>query len=468
MSLFVVNTIIIFSFLITVGLTPRTHGHIICKQYIANKRFKILRTYPLMLNLLPPSVFLMDPTISLLLFLLSFFANLFGLTAETPASVTRISVVGAVYCDTCLSNSISKHSYFLPGVDVHLQCKFRAVAPKMAEQMSFSVNRTTDKYGVYRLEIPSVDGSNCVDGMTMQSFCQATLIGTSSEVCNVPGLRTASEEISIKSKQDNLCIFSLNALSYRPLKKNASLCGDQKEKTPDPLTSSKFFLPFFPPYSFPFPFPPLPPFPSFPLPPLPPLPPVPYFPLPSCPNPPSLPFPFPPLPPFFPSPSSPPPPSTPPPPPPFSLSDPRTWIPYVSPFSPPPPLSSSSPPSPPPFSLSDPRTWIPYVSPPPPLPSPPPPFSLSDPRTWIPHVPPFSPPPPPAFDPRDPRTWIPHIPPFATPPPPAFDPRDPRTWIPHIPPFFSPPPPAFDLRDPRTWIPHFPPSPPQGLQNQKP
>lgn len=115
MSLFVVNTIIIFSFLITVGLTPRTHGHIICKQYIANKRFKILRTYPLMLNLLPPSVFLMDPTISLLLFLLSFFANLFGLTAETPASVTRISVVGAVYCDTCLSNSISKHSYFLPG-----------------------------------------------------------------------------------------------------------------------------------------------------------------------------------------------------------------------------------------------------------------------------------------------------------------------------------------------------------------
>lgn len=383
----------------------------------------------------------MDPTISLLLllFLTSFFTNLFGLTAEALTSVTRITVVGAVYCDTCLSNSVSKHSYFLPGVDVHLQCKFRAVAPKMAEQMAFSVNRTTDKYGVYRLEIPSVDGINCVDGMTMQSFCQASLIGSSSTVCNVPGLRTTSEEISVKSKQDNLCIFSLNALSYRPMKKNESLCGNKKEKIPDPLTSSKFFLPFFPPYSLPFPFPPLPPFPSFPLPPLPPLPPVPYFPLPTCPNPPSLPFPFPPLPPLLPSPPSPPPPSTPPPPPPFSLNDPRTWIPYVSPFSPPPP---------PPLS--------------------PPPFSLSDPRTWIPHVPPFSPPPPPAFDPRDPRTWIPHIPPFSPSPPPAFDPRDPRTWIPHIPPFFPPPPPAFDLRDPRTWIPHFPPSPPQGPQNQKP
>ncbi|XP_022148912.1 sulfated surface glycoprotein 185, partial [Momordica charantia] len=264
----------------------------------------------------------MDPAISLLLLLslTSVFSDVFGLTPETSASVTRITVVGAVYCDTCLSNTFSKQSYFLPGVDVHLQCKFRAIAPKMAEQMSFSVNRTTDKYGAYRLEIPSVDGINCVDGMTMQSFCQARLIGSSSEVCNVPGLTTTAEEISVKSKQDNLCIFSLNALSYRPLKKDTSLCGNKKQESPDPLTSSKFFLPFFPPYAFPFPFPPLPP--------LPPLPPFPYFPLPTCPNPPSLPFPFPPLPPLLPSPPSPPAPSPPPPPPPFSLSDPRTWIPY--------------------------------------------------------------------------------------------------------------------------------------------
>lgn len=63
----------------------------------------------------------MDPTISLpllLLFLTSFFTNLFGLTAETPTSVTRITIVGAVYCDTCLSNGIAKHSYFLPGKEI--------------------------------------------------------------------------------------------------------------------------------------------------------------------------------------------------------------------------------------------------------------------------------------------------------------------------------------------------------------
>ncbi|XP_012085742.2 leucine-rich repeat extensin-like protein 3 [Jatropha curcas] len=303
----------------------------------------------------------MAPTIFLLL--ATFFASLFSVLAQSENPISSISVVGVVYCDTCSTNSFSRNSYFLPGVDVHIRCTFKATSPKTAEQINFSVNRTTDKYGIYKLEIPHVDGVDCVDGSSIETLCQASLIESSSSACNVPGLKTTTNEVSVKSKQDNHCIYSLNALSYRPVKKNITLCGNYKEELSNSFNSSKFFLPFFPPYGFPWP--------------------------------PLAPFPFPPA---------------------FNLGDPRTWIPRIPPF--PPTPSVSEPPPPPAFNLGDPRTWIPRIPPFPPTPSvseppPPPAFNLGDPRTWIPHIPPSTaaPPPPPAFNLRDPRTWVPYFPP---------------------------------------------------------
>ncbi|KAK4787977.1 hypothetical protein SAY86_019296 [Trapa natans] len=342
----------------------------------------------------------MDPITRLLLLLLvlSFPHCLLTLAVHhpkpTPTTPTsRISVVGTVYCDVCYANKFSKNSYFLPGVDVNIQCKFKASAPKTTETINFSVNRTTDNYGVYRLEIPSIDGINCVDGEEIVSMCEVGLISSSSPSCNAPGLKMATNEVSVKSKQENLCIFSLSALSYRPEKMNTTLCGNQKQESADTL-DSKFFLPYFPPYGFPWapiphlPIPQLPPFPTIPFPfPFPPFPvpssppslPFPFpFPFPN--TPPSLPFPFPNLPPYPPSPS---PPNQAPPTPAVNLSDPKTWFPN-NPF--------FSPPAPPAFNLTDPRTWfpnIPYFSPPPP---PPPAFNLRDPRTWVPSFPPYSPP----------------------------------------------------------------------------
>ncbi|XP_041013086.1 uncharacterized protein LOC121256375 [Juglans microcarpa x Juglans regia] len=196
------------------------------------------------------------------------FASLFfhpiSLLAQPPNPVSRITVVGVVYCDICSSNTFSRHSYFMPGADVQLQCKFRANSPKTTEQITFSVNRTTDKHGVYTLEIPTIDGVNCVEGLAVTSLCQASLIGSPSSACNVPGLKITSNVISVKSKQDNLCIYNLNALSFWPSKKNTTLCGNQKELQ-NSLDSSKCFLPFFPPSGFPWP-----PLPQFPFPPLPP------------------------------------------------------------------------------------------------------------------------------------------------------------------------------------------------------
>ncbi|KAJ0039309.1 hypothetical protein Pint_23773 [Pistacia integerrima] len=292
--------------------------------------------------------------------------------SRKPAIPTsRITVVGAVFCDTCSTNSFSKHSYFLPGVDVHIQCKFKANSPKTTEQIAFSVNRTTDKYGVYKLEIPHVDGVDCVDGMAIESLCQANLIGSSSSACNVPGSSMAANEISVKSKQDSLCIYSLKALSYKPFKRNVSLCGNNKEglQRQTSFNSSKFFLPYYLPFQL-----------------------TPLFP-----GPPSLPFPFPTAPPIFSPPS-------------FNLGDPKSWIPK---------------PPPPAFNPGDPRTWIPNI--PTLSPPPPPAFNLGDPKTWIPNIPTLSPPPPPAFNLGDPRTWIPNIPILSPPPRPAFNLRDPRT-----------------------------------------
>ncbi|KAJ9176136.1 hypothetical protein P3X46_011481 [Hevea brasiliensis] len=309
----------------------------------------------------------MTPIILLLLFLATFFAHPFSFLAQPVNPTSRISVVGVVYCDTCSTNSFSRHSYFLPGVDVHIQCSFKANSPKTAEQINFSVNRTTDRYGIYKLEIPQVEGVDCVDGSAIESLCHASLIKSSSSGCDVPGLKTTTNEITVKSKQDNHCIYSLNSLSYKPAKRNDTLCGNHRQELPSSFNSSKFFLPYFPPYGFPWPtlpplpfprlppyptlpFPPLPPYPRLPFPPLTPYPRVPFPPLPPLP---SLPFPFPPLPPFPPTPSL----FQPPPPPAFNLGDPRTWIPHIPSLSPPPP---------PAFNLRDPRTWIPYLPPSPP------------------------------------------------------------------------------------------------------
>ncbi|GAB2225976.1 hypothetical protein Droror1_Dr00021757 [Drosera rotundifolia] len=143
-----------------------------------------------------------------------------------PRANSRITVMGMVYCDICSNDSFSRHSYFLPGVQVKIDCKFRAISAAIAEEISFSVNRTTNKLGMYTLEVPSVEGIQCAGESAVQSVCQASLMGSSSSRCDVPGHRATSDQISIKSRQDNLCIYSLNSMTYRPARRSQTLCGN--------------------------------------------------------------------------------------------------------------------------------------------------------------------------------------------------------------------------------------------------
>ncbi|CAE6098853.1 unnamed protein product [Arabidopsis arenosa] len=226
---------------------------------------------------------------------------------------SRITVVGVVYCDTCSINTFSRQSYFLQGVEVHVTCRFRASSPKTAEEVNISVNRTTNRSGVYKLEIPHVDGIDCVDGIAIASQCSAKLLKTSDDDnggCSIPVFQTATNEVSIKSKQDRVCIYSLSALSYKPSHKNTSLCGNggkkhhrKEEKVEKKVRDSKFFWPYLAPYWFPWPYPDLPPLPT-----LQPLP--------------SSPFPF--LPFGNPNPALPA----------FDWKNPVTWIPYLPRFPP--------------------------------------------------------------------------------------------------------------------------------------
>ncbi|KAF8082825.1 hypothetical protein N665_0806s0007 [Sinapis alba] len=228
---------------------------------------------------------------------------------------SSITVVGVVYCDTCSSNTFSRQSYFLQGVDVHVSCRFKASSPKTTEEVNISVNRTTNRSGVYKLEIPHVDGIDCVDGIAIASQCSAKLLSPSdiNIGCNIPVFQTATNEVSIKSKQDRVCIYSLSALSYKPSHKNTTLCSggggkrhhgrEKEEKVEKKFRDSKFFWPYLPPYWFPWPYSTLPPLPTLP----------PF---------PSFPFPFLPL--ANPNPALPA----------FDWKDPITWIPYLPRFPP--------------------------------------------------------------------------------------------------------------------------------------
>ncbi|KFK25544.1 hypothetical protein AALP_AA8G128700 [Arabis alpina] len=186
---------------------------------------------------------------------------------------SSITVVGVVYCDTCSINTFSKQSYFLPGVEVHVTCRFKASSPKTSEEVNISVNRTTNRNGVYNLEIPHVDGLDCVDGIAVASQCSAKLIKTSDNNnlgCNIPVFQTATNEVSIKSKQDRLCIYSLSALSYKPSHKNTTLCGGgggggkrrRHRHRREEEKESKFFWPYLAPYWFTWPYQNLPPLPT--------------------------------------------------------------------------------------------------------------------------------------------------------------------------------------------------------------
>ncbi|CAN8233248.1 unnamed protein product [Cochlearia groenlandica] len=147
------------------------------------------------------------------------------------SSNANITVMGLVYCDVCSNNTFSTHSYFMSGVEVSIVCRFNAASSSTREMLTFSANRTTDKLGLYKLDITSLEGVACAEEEkeegenSLMATCQASLIGSSSDSCNVFGYRTTTDQIVFKSIRSNLCVYGFAALNFKPLQKNLDLCG---------------------------------------------------------------------------------------------------------------------------------------------------------------------------------------------------------------------------------------------------
>ncbi|RRT35996.1 hypothetical protein B296_00047208 [Ensete ventricosum] len=142
-----------------------------------------------------------------------------------PKPISNVTVMGTVFCDACASSNFSQHSYFLegegngnlkllmpcfaslhalllrlfgllPGVKVRVQCVLRVNATSAGE-MRVAVDRTTDRFGVYNLDILPVDGFECREGRGVDTFCQASLVESPSSLCDVPGLSSSTEHVAL-------------------------------------------------------------------------------------------------------------------------------------------------------------------------------------------------------------------------------------------------------------------------------
>ncbi|KFK33036.1 hypothetical protein AALP_AA6G322300 [Arabis alpina] len=166
--------------------------------------------------------------IMLMLLLQLLFLNSLSLKHSLAKPNANITIMGLVYCDMCSNNSFSKHSYFIPGVEVRIICRFNAASSRTREMLTFSANRTTNKLGLYKLDITSLEGVTCAEEAekgSLMASCQASLIGSSSDSCNVPGYKTTTDQVVFKSERSNLCVYGFTSLNFKPLKKNLDLCG---------------------------------------------------------------------------------------------------------------------------------------------------------------------------------------------------------------------------------------------------
>ncbi|CAL5073430.1 unnamed protein product [Urochloa decumbens] len=157
------------------------------------------------------------------------------------------------------AESTNRGDMLRAGARVLIKCSFK-VNSTPSEELSLEAERTTDQHGVYKLDVPPVDGFECREGHELRSACRATLLRSSSAACNVPGLGASTQHIALRSRAASnagACFLNLNALNFRPAKRDAALCpGAAGAGGGGALVgSSLFFWPFLPLFWPPYPAP---------------------------------------------------------------------------------------------------------------------------------------------------------------------------------------------------------------------
>lgn len=184
-------------------------------------------------------------------------------------------IVGAVFCDTCFQNDLSKATHYISGATVAVQC---AEEPT---RKSFYQEVKTDKEGKFKVELPF----SITKHVKKLQGCNVKLVKSSEPYCSIASTSTSSL-IHLKQKKGGKHIFSAGFFTFKPLKQ-PNLCN-QPITQKNILHPQQIFSPILPPVL-----------------------PAPQGPLPTVPNPfqpaPLLPNPFqPPAPPLIPNPFQPP------------------------------------------------------------------------------------------------------------------------------------------------------------------
>lgn len=200
---------------------------------------------------------------------------------QKPSAV----VVGAVFCDTCFQDDLSKGSHHISGATVAVQCAQGSSRPAFYQEVK------TDTQGNFKVKLPFSVSKHVkkIEG------CTVKLVKSSEPYCAVASTATSSS-IHLKDRKGRNHIFSAGFFSFKPLKQ-PGLCNQQRSQlnslddllnpqyptlptTPDPTlpipnpsTSTDPNTPVIPNVPFLPPLPSLPPLPKLPsLPLLPPLP----------------------------------------------------------------------------------------------------------------------------------------------------------------------------------------------------
>ncbi|KNA18221.1 hypothetical protein SOVF_072540 [Spinacia oleracea] len=193
-------------------------------------------------------------------------------------------IVGAVFCDTCFQDDLSKAgSHHIPGATVAVECAQGSSRP------AFYQEAKTDQQGNFKVQLPFSISKHVkkIEG------CTVKLVKSSDPYCAVASTATSSP-IHLKNRKGKKHIFSAGFFSFKPLKQ-PGLCSQQRSQlnslqdflnplnptlpttpnpqiptlpTPNPPTSTNPYTPIMPnlPNLPPLPsLPPLPKLPSLPL-----------------------------------------------------------------------------------------------------------------------------------------------------------------------------------------------------------
>lgn len=144
-------------------------------------------------------------------------------------------IVGAVFCDTCFQDDLSKGSHYISGATVAVRCAEGRSRPEFYQEVK------TDNQGNFKVQLPFSVSKHVkkIEG------CIVKLVKSSEAYCAVASTATSSL-IHLKGKKGGKHIFSAGFFTFKPFKQ-PGVCNQQPSVTNSQLNSLEdLFNPQYP------------------------------------------------------------------------------------------------------------------------------------------------------------------------------------------------------------------------------